>query len=173
MKKATFVAKNVISRQKSGGAAGLEGSVIWRASAEAWNLWPIADGLAGLIPRHPGVDLITPGLDAPSHRLSVLESLLTKPSRRAVASPALVAMNDNAVAFMPGKFAKPVAKLTHGNERRAVDLADGRFVRIADINEHEILAGGLHLGHVANGDFDGSLVRAHSSRRQGFVEDRQ
>ena len=115
---------------------------------------------ASSIAGHAGLDFVGPAFNSAGHRLGVGEALLAEPVGNAVAAAALVAVDDDAVALMPGKLADSIGKRAHRHELSAVDLADRSLVRLAAVEEDEFFTRCLHLRNIGDTIHDIRCARA-------------
>src|SRR5262249_7497775 len=103
-----------------------------------------------LVLRHAGVDLLAPGEDAALHVANVLEAVGPQDAAGAGAPHTCIAVDyDIGVGV---EFPEALADFTERNELGPGDVADLVFVRLADIDEHEVIAAIQHLLHF--GHFD-------------------
>src|SRR5665213_3899931 len=91
-----------------------------------------------LVFRNAGVDLIAPGGDAAEHVLHMLEALRAKEIRRLGAAAAHFAMDHNLGLWV--EFADALGHVVQRDQLRARDLRNLIFVRLAHVDELELVA---------------------------------
>jgi poly(A) polymerase len=98
-----------------------------------------------LISRHRRIHLLAPGVDAAGHVLDVFEPLIPQPLGDSGASAAVMAMDDDPLTPVRLQVPQPRRDGPHRDLHRALDRGGGKFVRLADIEQHEPFPVRLHL----------------------------